>query len=152
MREGHDLIQVDSEQMATRIIDILRISGAKDIAPDAALVDSYLVKVQDIVQQSLDIQRSIGEEIASSDFEIICPPYEAPFCPELMEDVNDCGRRRAEQVPQSCKVLCTTELGLRRREKVAREEGVDEIVTATLMKAKVALCTPAKTVKPKATA
>lgn len=138
--------------MATRIIDILRISGAKDIASGAALVDSYLVKVRDIVQQSLDIQRSIGEEVVSSDFQIICPSYEAPFSSKLMEDVNDCGRRRTEQVTESCMVLCTTELGLRRREKVAREEGVDEIVTTTLMKAKVALCAPVKQVERKKTA
>jgi hypothetical protein len=96
-------------------------------------------KVSDIVTESIKVQKAIGEDIASSDFQIICPRANELFHSDSMEDIDDCGRKR-RKVVAAVPILCTTALGLRRREKLANEDGKEgEIRTMTLLKAKVAL-------------
>lgn len=82
------------------------------------------------------VQRAIGEDVASADFQIICPHAGAAFVAESMEDVDDGGRKKGSKQAKGDAVVCTTELGLRRCEK---GEGGAGIRVATLLKAKVVL-------------
>lgn len=143
---GHDTTSYLIDQTMVTLADVLRISGAKDIVFLAEGVDRYRDKVRDLVLQSSEIQRAIGEEVSSSDFQVICPPFSGEFCADSMENVDDCGRGKSRISDDGRVLLCCTELGLRRCENVAGRdggrgegEGEGEIISTTLIKAKVAL-------------
>lgn len=138
--DGHDAPRHFTDQTMTVLGHILCVSGAKTAANSVTSGDRYRDKVQDLVLQSLEVQRAIGEEVSSSDFQVICPPFNDEFCADSMENIDDCGRGKSRMSDNGRLVLCCTELGLRRCENVAgRDDGEGEIVSTTLIKAKVAL-------------
>lgn len=136
---GHDAASNAMEQLLGAFRNILLICGAREALPTTNWA-GIKEKVEEIIAESLRIQKAIGEDIASSDFQVICPHANTPFAAECMEDVDDCARTRGKKTLGGTPILCTTELGLRRCEKLAEEKGRPVHVHAvTLMKAKVAL-------------
>ena len=118
---------------------VLVISGAVDIDREDTWGTGYKQKVRDIVEQSMAIHKAVGEDISSSDLEIICPYFSTIFSPAAMQDVDDCGRNREQKTDRKRVVMCTTELGLGKCEQIAEEKGKSEVRRVVLMKAKVAL-------------
>ena len=122
---------------------ILVLSSASGTTKAAGREIPLREKVADILTESANIQKAIGEDVASCDFQLICPLAAAPFAAATMDDVDDCGRRRRRNSRDGKPVMFTTEIGLQKCEKLAGEGGkAGEIHTVTLIKAKVALTPP----------
>lgn len=141
VQSGHRerLVGEATDRLIHSLGKVLIISGARDVDRTDGWGASYKQKVRDIVEQSMAIHKAVGEDISSSDLVIICPSGSSTFSTDAMEDVDDCGRNRTQKTERKRLVLCTTELGLGRREQVAGEKGKSEVHSAVLMKAKVAL-------------
>ncbi|KZT05486.1 uncharacterized protein LAESUDRAFT_681501 [Laetiporus sulphureus 93-53] len=88
-----------------------------------------------IVRTALDLRSMIGEQIVSSNYTMIVGSGGELFAPERMEDVWATG---ASNVKEGTRVLCPSDLGLQRTEKVD-SGGDDTSVTALLIKPKVVL-------------
>ncbi|KZP28389.1 hypothetical protein FIBSPDRAFT_679257, partial [Athelia psychrophila] len=99
-----------------------------------ALTSTFGDRIYAIIDAALNINRILGEEITSGDFEIVACQGGVAFDPTSMEDV-------APDVPLHDErniVLCTTEMGLRRESwEVKDGQRVQEITL--LLKPKVAL-------------
>lgn len=116
---------------------ILLISGAVGVNELRALQGSFKEKVQNLVSDSVKIQKAIGEDIASCDFKILCPLPDTTFERSSMEDADNCRRKSSRGEADGRPILCATELGLIRREKLASGDG--KVDTVTLIRAKVVL-------------
>lgn len=138
---GWDTTSSGTEKLFGAFKDILIVSGAQESASSVNWLGIH-DKVKSIIVDSIKLQKAIGEDIASTDFQIIRPHANAPFSVDFMEDVEDCRKTRQSKVAEGATVLCTTELGLSRCEKMAQEGGNARIKFATLLKAKVALQLP----------
>ncbi|EKM51022.1 uncharacterized protein PHACADRAFT_103462 [Phanerochaete carnosa HHB-10118-sp] len=129
-----------TEKLVNVLKDILLISGARE---PMTSIDWLKIcnKAKNIITESVKVQKAIGEDIASTNFQVVRPLAGDSFDTGCMADVEDCGRRKKPRVMEDETVVCTTELGLRRFEKT--EEG-GRLVTksATLLKAKVVLLLP----------
>ncbi|EKM51024.1 uncharacterized protein PHACADRAFT_262965 [Phanerochaete carnosa HHB-10118-sp] len=133
-----DILPRLSDQLLEAFKNVVLIAGVRMMAPSLQWT-SVQEKMKDIIVESMVVQKAIGEDIAFSDFEVICPESNTQFNADTMEDADDCGCRRRKSVAEGMPVLCTTELGLRRREKVGDQGGRSGIKHTTVMKAKVAL-------------
>ncbi|GJE90680.1 hypothetical protein PsYK624_068240 [Phanerochaete sordida] len=124
----------------TKLVDtfkiILVISGAQDFISTIDWPGVYS-KANSIIASSVKVQRVVGEDIASADFQIICPFESDPFDLECMADVEECARGERGRPAKLNVVICTSELGLRRCEKVDGEGS--GVKSTTLLKAKVVL-------------
>ena len=83
-----------------------------------------------VVRMSQFLNKQIGEGVTSSDLEALYIGFGAPFNPMTMEDAL---RSSERHTPES--ILCTTDLGLVRAEKVAGSVG--EWKETILLKPKV---------------
>lgn len=124
--------------------NILLVSGAATDAQNVsrAMEEQFGDKVVDIVTSSIAVQRAVGEDIVSSDFQITCPRFNENFVVEEMEDVNDDGRQPMSRgVSTKSTVLCATDIGLKRRENRNSGDpvGTSEVVAVTMLKSRVAL-------------
>ncbi|GJE96030.1 hypothetical protein PsYK624_122230 [Phanerochaete sordida] len=120
---------------------ILLLAGAQDVLHTSGWVaQRFQARVQDVVVQAIAIQKTITQDIISSDFRIICPHSGSVFASEAMQDVDDCGRSRKRENSDGRKILCATELGLLRHERLSEEDGIPaETLERVVIKAKVAL-------------
>ena len=139
--EGRCAVVDAAGQLLRAFVDVLLLAGAHNLEGAVALENSMKDKVKDIIVESMKVQKAIGEGVASADFQVICPAANASFTDELMDDVDDCGRgKKGKRILDGTPIMCTTEVGLRRWEKVTRDYGkADQIHAVTLLKAKVAL-------------
>jgi hypothetical protein len=91
-------------------------------------------------KMAIRLNKAIGEEITSSDLEIIYIENDVAFDPTRMDNAYAEGTTAKEKVMAAENILCTSELGLRRmvKEKEAKstESSRNEIV---LLKPKVVL-------------
>ncbi|EKM51018.1 uncharacterized protein PHACADRAFT_32061 [Phanerochaete carnosa HHB-10118-sp] len=71
---------------------VLRLSGARGVGNSRAWGAAYADRARDIVVQCMAIQKAIGEDVASSDFQLICPSANVAFDAASMQDVDDCSR------------------------------------------------------------
>lgn len=120
---------------------ILLLAGAQDVLHTSGWVaQRFQARIQDVVVQAIAIQKTITQDIISSDFKISCPPSGSTFVSEAMQDVDDCGRSRKRENRDGRRILCATELGLLRHERLSDEDGIPaETVERVVIKAKVAL-------------
>lgn len=101
---------------------------------------AFANKARDIVVQCMAVQKAIGEDVASSDFQLICPSANATFNAAGMQNMDDRSREKQPRDYNGLPVLCTTEIGLCRREKMEIEGSkVGRIQAITVIKAKVVL-------------
>ena len=134
-----DIVAEATEHLLDSLHCVLRISGAGGIGDSKSWGMAFADRARDIAVQCMAVQKAIGEDVASSDFQLICPSSNELYDTAIMEDIDNCGhnKRLTPKDGGGLPVLCTIELGLRRCEKVEAEGG--EIQVATMMKAKVAL-------------
>jgi hypothetical protein len=120
--------------LTNALANIYNLSGFK--ADRKQLLERLEIKygkrLQTITELTLHLNRVIGEEVTSAELSPLAVRYPAVYDPSYMEDALSLdGLSTAGQL-----VLCTTDLGLSRREKKT-DNTVSE---TTLLKPKVALC------------
>ncbi|KAF7799217.1 hypothetical protein EIP86_010449 [Pleurotus ostreatoroseus] len=142
-----NLTQIIGREMVDRARDILLVSGCSANVDHVAniLEGKFTEKIRDIIADSINLQKAIGQDVLFSDLQIICPFYDEIFKPEEMEDADDKGhhgkRRAMSRAPKHARVLCASTLGLRKCEKRAVRDDPqrEEVVTAIVLKAEVML-------------
>ncbi|KAI0708758.1 hypothetical protein C8T65DRAFT_576255 [Cerioporus squamosus] len=145
---GRDLATGFAHQLAERIADLLTVAGSSTSADD--IYAAYASHLETIVRTALELQRTIGEDVVSCDYEVLVVRIDEVYDPAQMEDIYN-GEIVAAGPPGIVpRVLSTADLGLRRSEKVDAREGVDSgledaaedgVVTTMLLKPKVVLDT-----------
>ncbi|KAH0828892.1 hypothetical protein J3R83DRAFT_2291 [Lanmaoa asiatica] len=131
-------------QIATKMIsglgDILLTAGCttpkSDIA--SAFSSKFAEKLSFLVSLSMRVNKIVGEDVTSGDFEVMAVPPGTAFDVTTMEDSYDDGgsvKARGNNMP---KVLCATDLGLRKKTRVGMT-GEKQWETKVLLKPKVAL-------------
>ncbi|KII95455.1 hypothetical protein PLICRDRAFT_150178 [Plicaturopsis crispa FD-325 SS-3] len=120
-------------------LDILEIAGSSggflgDV-PEA-LVTSFRDGVSTIIDLSLRLNKTIGQDLTSCDMETIAVKSDEAFDSEFMTDAFDGGNPRENLA--TGRVLCTTDLGLQRVEKVSKGD-IEVMERTTLLKPRVAL-------------
>ncbi|KAH9895578.1 hypothetical protein C8Q73DRAFT_644015 [Cubamyces lactineus] len=135
---GRDLASGFSLQLAERIADLLTVAGASTTTE--AILAAYGPHLETITRTALELQRIIGEEVISCDYEILVVHFDEIFDAEQMEDIYGGEVPMAGPPGMVPRVLSTADLGLRRVEKVpGSTEG--EVVATMLLKPKVVLDT-----------
>lgn len=135
-----DVVSFVMEHLTADLERLLFLAGAQDMSRKPGWIEAFDERIRDIVIHSVAIQRTIGEEVISGDFKIVCPRNGDMFSAGCMEDVDDCGRSRKCKGTDGGVVLCTTELGLRRFERLTEADGTSGLSkVVTVVKAKVAL-------------
>ncbi|KAI8977708.1 hypothetical protein BD414DRAFT_516978 [Trametes punicea] len=135
---GRDLAIGFSLQLAERIADLLTVAGA--FTTSEVIHVAYAPHLETIVRTALDLQRIIGEEVISCDYEILTAHFDEVFDPEQMDDIY--GGEVVMSGPPGIvpRVLSTADLGLRRVEKaIGSADG--EMAVTMLLKPKVVLDT-----------
>jgi hypothetical protein len=106
-------------------------SHIKDI-----LVSKFRGSMESIVRLSFRLARAIGEEITSAEVHAICFAGRVAFDPTTMEDGQGSIIEGDQQIKE--RVLCTTHLGLRKLEKILKNEE-ERWERIDILKPKVAL-------------
>jgi len=91
-------------------------------------------RISAVVEMSLKLNRMLGEEVTAADIETTWAHAQDAYDPKWMED--DYGDWKTYGARRDLKVLCTTDLGLRRLVKADNEVGW---VDTVLIKPKVIL-------------
>jgi hypothetical protein len=118
-------------------VNILLTAGVDKSRPvlQKEVETRFADRVAVIVKGAQRLRKAIGEEVTSCDFEILHTPQETPFDPAHMGDAfaGDYEKGRGSPEP----VLCTTDLGLARIERIAGRVG--EWDEAVLLRPKIVL-------------
>lgn len=131
-----DHVPTASEQLLHLLKQVILISGG--VAGTSESDKENLKKVREIVEQCFDVQRVIREDVASTDFEILYSPPGTPYSAALMDDIDDDGRGRTKKPTEGTPILCTSDLGLKRREKLD-DSANGKIESFVMLKTKVML-------------
>lgn len=109
------------------------------VAPDilrASVEQKLSDKIVLLFKQALQLKKIMMEEITSADLRTVTVPFETTYSAEQMEDAYVDGHPATGGV----RVLCTTDLGLRRMTRLA-PSGEKQWDNKLLLKPKVALKT-----------
>ncbi|KAI0375974.1 hypothetical protein BV20DRAFT_932539 [Pilatotrama ljubarskyi] len=135
---GRDLAPGFAHQLAERIADLLTVAGASTTTD--SIYGLYQQNLETIVRTALELQRIIGEEVISCDYEVLIAQFDDVFDAEQMEDIYSGEVAVAGAPGMVPRVLSTADLGLRRVEKVAGSAD-GEVACTMLLKPKVVLDT-----------
>ena len=126
------------DYLAAGLVDILVIAGvpSSNEKISSRIQNSFGERISTIVARTLELRKVVGVDITDSELEILRPQYGDCFHREVMEDIEEVGSSRRTVMSQDGQlVLCTTDIGLRKREK----KGGGIIEGSILIKPKVAL-------------
>ncbi|OBZ69558.1 hypothetical protein A0H81_10515 [Grifola frondosa] len=119
-----------------RITDILLLAGAS-VGDCDKVTQVFGARLENVTSLILAFRKVIGEDIISCEYEPILGPSGSQFNAEIMEDTFSGGPGLLPgNEPRG--ILCTTELGLRRWQRVEGRGGKGEWERSTLLKSKVA--------------
>ena len=130
-------------RLAQLLASALCVGGADSSYEDmlGVLLTRYGEKLKGIVGSSLEVRRSVGEEILSSDLGTTIAAPDGAYLPGAMEDAYATGDS-PEAAGLDVRVLCTTAHGLQRQERREVGKGGEmQVQTTVLLKPKVALST-----------
>ena len=144
---GRDLAADFAHQLAERVADLLTLARGASADADAVYA-AHGSRMDTIARTALTLQRVVGEEIVTVDYEVLVVRIDDEFDAAQMEDIYQ-GEISATGPPGvTPRVLSTADLGLRRSEKVSSSsaagkwgEGDDGVVMTMLLKPKVVLDT-----------
>lgn len=130
---GSEISTILGHHIARNIAHILITAGQNGSSQSISrtILERYGERLDVITTAALDLNRVMGEDVASCDLEAICVPEGIEFDDEDMDAIE-------EEEGEGELVLCTTELGLKRVVKKGHEHEAKWEVTA-LLKPKVAL-------------
>ncbi|KZP05597.1 hypothetical protein FIBSPDRAFT_842861 [Athelia psychrophila] len=133
---GNDALSGIRKFICGGLADVL-ISAKCQLSPSAvaeALTGKFGDRIYAIIDAALNINRILGEEITSADFEIVTCPGGVTFNPTWMEDAaSDDSFYDGKSI-----VLCTTEMGLKRESREVKGGQIAKEFTL-LLKPKVTL-------------
>lgn len=119
---GRDIADGFIHQLAGRIADILIVAGAAITVDDLHSMVGH--ELESIVRLSLSLQQVLGEDIVTSDYDLLHVPAGTLFDSSEMDN-----RFPEDEVQPKAVVLCTTGLGLRRSVRADGEEAGLDIAT-----------------------
>ena len=99
-------------------------------------------KLGALVAACTALAKALGEDIIASDIRLFCPFFDDKYLKGIMDDASEGGRAKpskAQPLAHTPPVLCTTELGLQRCEKVVGDGGVQESSRIMMLKPQVLL-------------
>jgi len=116
------------------IVSVLITAGirANPVELTERITTAFAERIDILVKSALQLNKAIGQGITSCELKIICLPPDALFDPATMDDAF--GRDLSKGKAAEETILCTTDLGLLRAEKV---QGIWE--ETILIKPKVVL-------------
>lgn len=128
-----------TSKILSGLADILLAAGCN--ASQADLVSTLSAKFNDkvsfLVIQAMRVNKIVGEDVTSGNLEILMVPPGTVFDPSSMEDVYN---EDALTHSGAKRVLCTTDLGLRKMVRLTTTGEKDkQWSVTTLLKPKVAL-------------
>ncbi|KAI5995306.1 hypothetical protein F5J12DRAFT_726162 [Pisolithus orientalis] len=139
-RRQCDELQLTS-LLTTKILsglaDILLAAGCNASQAElvTALSSKFREKVLFLVTLAVRVNKIVGEDVTSGDLEVLTVPPASLFDPANMEDVYN-----EAASGTGARVLCTTDLGLRKRVRISMTgEKEKQWAVTTLLKPKVAL-------------
>jgi len=136
--EGTDWATMANSTIRGAFENILLIAKCQlDRSQTAEKLNKFRDRIDTIVTAALHLNRVLGEQVTSSDLEIIRYTNGVEFDPTVMEDAEGTDENIQPSEIEGT-VLCTTELGLRRVIKVAKADA-NEFQSQILLKPKVAL-------------
>lgn len=126
--------------MISGLGDILLTTGCTTPKSDitSALASKFAEKLSFLVSLAMRVNKIVGEDVTSGDFEVLAVPPATAFDVAMMEDSYDDGRSAKARGSNMSKVLCATDLGLRKKTRVGMT-GEKQWETMVLLKPKVAL-------------
>lgn len=139
-RRQRDELQLTSlltTKILSGLVDILLAAGCNANQPEliTTLSSKFSDKISFLVTLAVRVNKIVGEDVTSGDLEVLTVPPASLFDPSSMEDVYNEASSRA-----GARVLCTTDLGLRKRVRVSTTgEKEKQWAVTTLLKPKVAL-------------
>ncbi|KAG2129866.1 uncharacterized protein EDB93DRAFT_105881 [Suillus bovinus] len=136
--EESQLIASITPQLAGHFSDIMLAAGCC-VAPDvlrASVEEKLSDRIVLLFKQALQLKKIVMEQITSADLRTVTVPFETTYSAEQMEDAYVDGHPATGGV----RVLCTTDLGLRRITRLA-PSGEKQWDDKLLLKPKVALKT-----------
>lgn len=115
-----DALTAESISLAQRVVDVLFVAGIRAQSWQV-IGNHYRERLDRLVTMILELQKTIGEDIVASDFELRLVAGGQYFDPTVMKDGNG---RAGHALPPGLKqrVLCTTALGLIRSETTTRKD------------------------------
>lgn len=124
--------------MVSGLGDILLTTGctAPKLDITSALTSKFAEKLSFLASLAMRVNKIVGEDVTSGDFEVLAIPPATAFDVTTMEDSYDDGR--SAKANNISKVLCATDLGLRKKTRVGMT-GERQWETKVLLKPKVAL-------------
>ncbi|KAI5991785.1 hypothetical protein EDC04DRAFT_2587261 [Pisolithus marmoratus] len=139
-RRQRDELQLTSlltTKVLSGLADILLVAGCNASQTELvkALSSKFSEKVSFLVTLAVRVNKIVGEDVTSGDLEVLTVPPASLFDPASMEDVYNEAASGA-----GARVLCTTDLGLRKRVRVSTTgEKEKQWAVTILLKPKVAL-------------
>ncbi|EPQ55258.1 hypothetical protein GLOTRDRAFT_42183 [Gloeophyllum trabeum ATCC 11539] len=128
-------------RIAERLTDILLVAGCK--APLKQITETmknkFMDKIKGVITLALKVNKTIGQEILSGDYEVTWVSPEEAYDPTWMDDIDTEHEADKAESEDLIRVLSTTELGLGRMERVTSADGVEEWKDTCLVKPKVVL-------------
>lgn len=124
-----------ANDMAEVLANIFVAAGFKEslTALQLQIVTCFGERIQIIMQCAQQLNKTIGEGVTSCDLETLYIGPEIPFDSQMMDD----SLNSSDPLTDDENVLCTTDLGLRRAEKISGTLG--EWHEATLLRPKIIL-------------
>lgn len=124
-------------KLLSGLADILLAAGCNASQAElvTALSSKFREKVLFLVTLAVRVNKIVGEDVTSGDLEVLTVPPASLFDPANMEDVYN-----EAASGTGARVLCTTDLGLRKRVRISMTgEKEKQWAVTTLLKPKVAL-------------
>ncbi|KIJ63517.1 hypothetical protein HYDPIDRAFT_91928, partial [Hydnomerulius pinastri MD-312] len=121
--------------------DVLIVAGCDTPGSDiiSALSSKFTEKISFLVSLAIRVNKIVGEDVTSGDLEVWAVRPATPYDANLMEDSYDDGSSGRGEGGRA-KVLCATDLGLRKKTRVAMMgEKEKQWEIKMLLKPKVAL-------------
>jgi hypothetical protein len=130
-----------TSHIALALIDVLVVAGCKSPNLRESLTRSFVTPISIIVDQALSLNTAINQETSSSNYTIVTESAGQLFDPRTMMDyANYSEEEKIPQISLGERVMCTTDLGLRRFDIDVRNK-TEEDADVTLVLPKVALDT-----------
>lgn len=126
-----------SSDMLGAVANIFTTAGLKD-SPEMVyerIVGRFAGRVSVVMKLAVDLNKHIGEGITSCDLEALYIAPDIKFNPATMDDAIGASSSSPEAAQEM--ILCTTDLGLVRAEKIAGARG--DWKESVLLKPKVVL-------------
>lgn len=136
-RDEPQLTSLLTTKILSGLVDILLAAGCNASQAElvTALSSKFGDKISFLVTLAVRVNKIVGEDVTSGDLEVLAVPPASLFDPASMEDVYN-----EASSGTGARVLCTTDLGLRKRVRVFMTgEKEKQWALTTLLKPKVAL-------------